>query len=563
VKSDTPHTVAGVFTALLGSSVTISWWRYEDVGLSLIIALVWTFSLGVTEVAKRAHLVETKQALAGPKESGKFYAAGANWSSILFFNLLLLMPVLVPSPSMLLIVIVAWGLIAFWHIVHDKYSRFAYFGSLFMGLILPISIIALFTLAKSTGLNSDSHFPVSSATDPTDRFITLLGIFLMIIFLLYHQDYISMTTKLKNDPYEWFMSRRSCLLFAALTVAVEAVLLTFIFSIVGTERISEDAAISGNAVLFQVDFVLAFLIVELIAILIMLFLEPDPNATTDHGSAKGVGPASQATTAPTARMGLDLTRPLNSSIAGLLAFVVGISLSALDLQAAIRLFISTTTLCMFGYIANDIFDREKDRRAGRRDKVIATGVVPLGNAASLATALLLASLISARAVSDNVFLIVSAGAVLVTGYSYFSHRFPKLKGLYTALLCCLPAIFGAGMNLSAMSVKMLLLISLFIFGREMLIDITDMDFDKRSGHSTLAVTLGPNRAAVIGWITMLASGPVIFTLETNLISQIIAALAILSLLTILLAHGFRNMARSVSLSRIPMLLSIMAFSIHA
>ena len=103
-----------------------------------------------------------------------------------------------------------------------------------------------------------------------------------------------------------------------------------------------------------------------------------------------------------------------------------------------------------------------------------------------------------------------------------------------------------------------LLILAFIFGRELIIDVTDMPYDKSSRHHTIALMLGADRTLMLGWTAMLASAPLIFLVQTNMIGKALGLSAVASLIAILLC-GFRDPERSVSLSRVPMLLTIGSF----
>src|SRR5262249_1145748 len=120
---DGPVAAALAFLIFLPATFAASLRYYSSIGLSLVIALLWTFACGVAEVAKRGRLLEEDKVRPGNGENGIFYVMGANWSSILFYNLLLLLPVIVPATPMLLVVALAWGALAAWHLVKEKTSK--------------------------------------------------------------------------------------------------------------------------------------------------------------------------------------------------------------------------------------------------------------------------------------------------------------------------------------------------------------------------------------------------------------------------------------------------------
>jgi 4-hydroxybenzoate polyprenyltransferase len=573
-SANTPLIVAVVFTILLFATAITTMFFYKDIGLALFIAMLWSFALGVAEVAKRGHLIESGEIIPGKDETPLFFVAGANWSSILFFNLLLLMPVLTSNSGMLFVVGVAWTLILVWHAIQDKTSEKAYYAALSMGYVLPIAMILLFLLGKVPAIQL---LLPSTTAHQTDRLITLLGIFLTIIFVLYHDRYRTMPLELRLSP-NWFLSKQSCLLFAALTVAVEAVLLTMIFSILSVGQGGEAAL---GQIQFRVDLILVALIVELIFILVLLFVVRDdgsglpasasksslplaPGSAPDSGIASrgarvahshGAGTKTKRTN-PGAICAI--LHPLNSSIAGALSFVLALQRPEGSLSFALDIFLVTTVLCMFGYVANDLFDVQKDRLANRADKPIVAGSISFRLAVGLASGLALISfLASVKAGADSV-VIIAVGLLLCLGYSLFSRTFPKLKGLYTGVLCCIPVVVGAGLKLSIIQALSFLLIVIFVFGREIVIDVTDMRYDRSSRHDTIALFLGADRAVVVGWLAMLSSAPLIFFIQTSAIGRALALAAIGSLFAILI-FGFRDAERSVSLSRIPMLLTIGSF----
>jgi 4-hydroxybenzoate polyprenyltransferase len=544
-RGDTPKTISAVFTMFLFGALAVSVRYYDAVGLSLLIGLLWTFALGVPEVAKQPYLIKTERAFKGTVENPQFYEAGANWSSVLFFNLLLFLPMFIPTVAMLFVVAIAWFCMVVWHALGDKASAKAYWSALGIGYLLPVGIIYLFVLAKL----DPPQFQVPLSKDhQTDRLVALLGVFLTIIFVLYHDSYRIMPRRLKLSS-EWFRERPSCLLFAALTVAVEAVMLAVALSILSYAQ-QVGYAVKVEEIQFQVDVILIALIVELIAILLLLLLYP-PNS--DECDKRGDSVPGQMTPLTSS---MALVRPTMSCIAGSLAVVSILRVSEFDLFSSVALFVGTTSLCMFGYVANDIFDLKKDALAGRADKLIATGAVSVDGAAALATALALTSLLMASLLGLERFALMGGCLFLAFGYSHFSRCLPKLKGAYTAVLCCLPILIASGADLSRIDVGLFFVILLFIFGREMIIDVTDMHYDRLAGHSTLALSLGARRALVIGWSLMLASGPLIFAIQSGFVGKILGGLAMASLALIIVLQGFKDAERAVVLTRIPMILTI-------
>src|SRR5262249_43907523 len=156
-----------------------------------------------------------------------------------------------------------------------------------------------------------------------------------------------------------------------------------------------------------------------------------------------------------------LTRPASSLIAGAFSLVCSFDSTGFGLVCAATVFVCTSTLCMFGYTANDVFDVRKDLAAGRPDKLIANGRVSALQGCMLMAALALASLTISSFLGTRMYLIMATSVLLVLGYSEFSRRLPKLKGLYTGALCCLPVIIGSSASGTAINWTLLTTVVLF------------------------------------------------------------------------------------------------------
>jgi 4-hydroxybenzoate polyprenyltransferase/membrane protein implicated in regulation of membrane protease activity len=549
--------VAIAFIIFLPTTFAVSVLYYDAVGLSLVIALLWTFALGVAEVAKRGRLLHNNEVRAGNGETYQFYVMGANWSSILFYNLLLLLPIIVPTTPMLLIVAPAWGALAAWHLLQEKTSRKAYWSAVVIGYAVPIGITLLLLWGKFQGQHAVPE--LDGLEHQTDRVITLLGVFLTITFVLYHDDYRMMPSELRGQRSEWFLYRRNCLLFAALVVAVEAVLITAVFSILSlSPQIVSATGVTLDQLQTQLDIVLLLLTAELVTVFVWLFVERDDRPARNKKRSKGKTSAkpSPKNDGTTGLAGfVTLTRPIMSFIAGLLAFVTFYQLTG-SVSSSIGVLFCTVCVCMFGYIANDILDVAKDQAANRDDKLIAVGQISTRQAVMLASALALIALCVGTFYGNRFFVTIVISLTLAFGYSHFSRLVPKLKGLYTGVLCCLPIIIGFSGNVFLLNGAFAVMVLLFIFGREILIDVTDMEYDKQSAHNTIALALGRRNAILLGWIVMLASTPLALLAEVNLVGKVLVIAAAGFLAATILFFGFRNVERAIVLTRIPMLLFI-------
>ena len=156
-------------------------------------------------------------------------------------------------------------------------------------------------------------------------------------------------------------------------------MLTMIFSILSVSR-EVDGTL--GQIEFQVDMILMALIFELIFILILLFVIKDGGSTSarqvthrppppdagDNQTQSGPTHIKQRSQKqkvlvghrlPAFKVALTLAHPVNSSIAGVLSLVLALQRFDGTLLSSLATFLSTTALCAFGYVVNDIFDLPK------------------------------------------------------------------------------------------------------------------------------------------------------------------------------------------------------------
>ncbi len=100
-----------------------------------------------------------------------------------------------------------------------------------------------------------------------------------------------------------------------------------------------------------------------------------------------------------------------------------------------------TTLAMFGFAVNDIFDYHKDRAAGIQ-RPVAAETLSRKDAAWLAIAMLLAAGVLS-AVAGRGWTVMAATGACSFLYSPVAQRFPLCKDAYVAGLCCAPLYYGA------------------------------------------------------------------------------------------------------------------------
>jgi 4-hydroxybenzoate polyprenyltransferase len=216
-----------------------------------------------------------------------------------------------------------------------------------------------------------------------------------------------------------------------------------------------------------------------------------------------------------------------------------------------------TTLAMFGFVINDISDYHKDR-AGGIGRPIAAGELSRKHAAWLGAALLLSTyLLSAAAGSGGMILAITSAALLL--YSPVALRYPLIKDVYVAGLCCAPLYYGAVVGGRRYAWYLYVLLACFVLGREVLMDADELPGDSRAGVRTIAAVLGGRRTARIGATLMLLSAAVLVAVVRGRIETLAAIGALVGLACVFGWPGLEG-SRRIHLSRFPMLLGCMALA---
>lgn len=227
---------------------------------------------------------------------------------------------------------------------------------------------------------------------------------------------------------------------------------------------------------------------------------------------------------PTLWYAFQSTRPLPSVAAGVLTFFTcgGIGV----FYAAAVSAMAVTAVTMFGFVVNDLFDQEKDRRAGvprplalnliSRSMAVATAVF----AAALAH--LFAACLSTAALAATVCLCVA-----LVCYTGFARLAPTMKGLYTAALACSPLWYAHLVSGREVSIHFYVILSAFVLGRELLMDVVERQDDFAAGMRTLPFVLGPAATTRFG-VALIACAALglIFTANSTIAYAFSAATAV-------------------------------------
>lgn len=266
--------------------------------------------------------------------------------------------------------------------------------------------------------------------------------------------------------------------------------------------------------------------------------------------------------APGASFGLliDLltsTRPLTSSIAGFgvtatLAFLPSVSLRTTTSAA-----LAMTLITMAGFVINDLHDRAKDKLKPRQGP-IARGQIPTHHAITFSV-LLLACGVAATPMQGRSAAVLIVTLVAVVLYSFFAHWLPAFKGIYTALMCCAPLVYGVEIGDGNYTSAVYLTLALFVYGREVFLDIRDVDADSRFGLRTVPVLIGNAAARALAVGSMLLACIATMLLVRSTVGYIAAGSSFVALIAVLTWPRIDLFLR-LRLTRLPMFLGGLALA---
>lgn len=249
---------------------------------------------------------------------------------------------------------------------------------------------------------------------------------------------------------------------------------------------------------------------------------------------------------------LKTSRITVSLISGVFTFMIIFPVYKLSIHTFIRC-IPIVVVTMIGFILNDLYDIEKDRRANK-NRPICKGML-LKKHALLAVFLLSAqSLIIDLFYKDSSsFLIILITLIGVIIYSPFAKNNPLFKGLFTALLCCSPLMYGLFIVKHDINFIFLLPILVFIIGREILLDIYDFESDLFYKMKTIPNLIGISLSKRISWGLMISGCMGMFLLSQKNIISIFLSLAGIIIISYL-AFTQQNEKREIFFTRIVMLI---------
>ncbi len=166
----------------------------------------------------------------------------------------------------------------------------------------------------------------------------------------------------------------------------------------------------------------------------------------------------------------------------------------------IWLAVAVTLVAMGSFALNDFYDAVKDR-VNAPHRAIPSGRLRRREAFAIGLGAIVAgSLTGARQLSGWALLIFATGCVGALFYNEVVRRAPAWKVAVTAALCALVLTLDvAVLGLGAAYYWICAACFVFVFGRELLMDVRDIAGDSTAGLRTMAVLLGRRRAGKLGY----------------------------------------------------------------
>ncbi|PWE34081.1 hypothetical protein DDZ14_02670 [Maritimibacter sp. 55A14] len=498
--------------------------------VAILLALFITMALGVTEVASRLYYITNPRSgyrLAN-SEDIEFYRSGANWSAYVFIPMVPILALFLPTLPMWLMYLYTAVFLILW-IKNEKkdVAKFRYCALAF-GFSLPLLIIGGLWLGvkfPSTIYLIGSAEGGGDGSGLSDRVTTILGVLLTIIFVLLQSEYQALISNKNRTAL--FSDSKNCMLLYFIVASFLSIYSLFVTSILN--KILNYQSIIG----VKVD---EFQIWSLCLIVLVLILYIwDSNAsngdTTTGAGGNDLSPTRAGTNqSPDKGNAIKLAREtsrqferisrtiwktyklaklakvLVSGLVGLTVAVFAFRFAGGDLGTALLSGASMVFVTAFAFIINDVYDFEKDELGGRVDKVLVTGGIKQSTARHLAAFAAVVGVGLAGIIGSEAMSLQLTTCAALAVYSPFSIRFPIMKGVYSAVVCLAPMLLINTIAGNAIFPTEILLVGfIFFVGRELLVDVNDIEADILAGKQTLAVVCGRRSSTAIGVCVMIGA----------------------------------------------------------
>lgn len=190
-----------------------------------------------------------------------------------------------------------------------------------------------------------------------------------------------------------------------------------------------------------------------------------------------------------------ITRPLISIIAGLVSVSIYLfTIASPDLIIGVLLFFTVFLTSAYGFVLNDYCDKEKDK-SSIKFRILPSGLLHPSSALIYAIILGLSSLIVALNISSIVFMLNLTTIFLLSIYSKVNNNNGIIANCISATTSSFVIVIGmlAG-NFNYLILWLAISAFLFFVGREIILDIRDIDSDKIIKKISVPILLGSKRA---------------------------------------------------------------------
>lgn len=221
------------------------------------------------------------------------------------------------------------------------------------------------------------------------------------------------------------------------------------------------------------------------------------------GGQEITGAMSDSPVATTARGLLEITRPVNAILAGVLTFVGAFVGGGPIVSPAVVAAVLATVLAVgAGNSINDYFDREIDR-INAPDRPIPSGRVRPRSALAFSGLLFLAAVAFAVTLPLPAIAVAAVNLVALVLYTPWFKTRPAVGNLVVAYLAGSVFLFG-GLAVSAPgpALFLALLAGLATFAREVVKDVEDMAGDDAAGLETLPIRVGERASIALVAVTL-------------------------------------------------------------
>lgn len=212
-----------------------------------------------------------------------------------------------------------------------------------------------------------------------------------------------------------------------------------------------------------------------------------------------------------------LLRPFVSSIAGLVTSSVYMALSnSAEAAGGVLVFLCVSLTSGYGFAMNDYADKDKDK-FNHPERVIPQGLLAPRIVMWIGLLVGMVSLMLSMLLPLWALFINSVTLILLGVYSYINLRNGLAANTITATGCAFIPLFGMASSGSfSVPISLIAMASFFlILGREVLLDLRDMEFDEEVGKTSVPLVYGTS--STLRYATLLFSLSTICTVGASIL----------------------------------------------